>query len=583
MSPTPSTNEPALSNEQTERMRALAQGGDKDAERVLTLARAADQENAGAQFYLAHSLQEGTLGLTRDPERARKLFARAAKNGYPGAQQELDRLEKPSTSSPVPKAAGVSINLPALTPKPQEVVRFDDAIIRLAVRAYILSVPMFFKENDLIPLMAANKAHFLEDGMVILYLKTAGSAMAQGALAFHGGKSAQGMFGMNPDMQHMAGQADAQMKSQGIAVGQDFLWLAKVLPSAAMGNYAPFQARSQLSPLRQQMLIQVQMFKMNPQMAQPMIAQMQQLMPTFEEELYGSVCQLDIGLPAGYVPPQPQSVPLPLHPDSDGSTGTAFGQHASIPPVDQFRVAAEKGDVHAQYLLGVAYATGQGVQHDDTEAVRWYLKAAEQGFSVAQYTLGVMYASGQGIQHDDAEAVRWYLKAAEQGLALAQNNLGVCYDKGQGAAQDNAKAVDWYRRAAEQGLALAQCNLGVMYEQGRGVEQNYAEAANLHRKAAEQGLALAQCNLGVMYANGQGVQHDDTEAVRWYLKAAEQGFAEAQNNLGAMYAQGLGVKQSWATALAWYTKAAEQGNADGQGNLNRLKEIMTEQAQKKSA
>ena|ERR1039458_2377417 len=358
MSSTPSTNEPALSNEQTERMRALAQGGDKDAERVLTLARAADQENAEAQFYLAHSLQEGALGLTRDPEAARKLLGRAAKNGYPGAQAELvsqikeglNRLEKPAMSSPSPKNAGVNVNLPPLAPKQQEPVRFDDAIIRLAVRAYILSMPIFFKEDDLIPLIAANKAHFVEGGMVILYLKTAGSAMAQGALAFHGESSAQGLFakGMfgthSPEIQAMAGHVDAQMRSQGVALGLDFLWLAKVLPSTAMGDYGPFQAQSQLSPFRQQALITIQMLKMDPQMGQAMIAQMQQLMPTFEQELYGAVCQLDIGLPAGYAPPQPQSVPLPLH-QEDVSSGPLSQQQS----VDQCREAAEKGEPYTRY------------------------------------------------------------------------------------------------------------------------------------------------------------------------------------------------------------------------------------------
>ena len=308
MNPKPVTSESALNPKEYDRMKALADQANEDAQRVIALAIASDQENAAAQFYLADSLQEGAFGLTRDLERARKLFARAAKNGYLGAQAELDRLEKAATTSLSPKNAGVNVNLSPLAPKQQELIRFDDAIIRLAVRTYILSLPIFFKEDDLAPLIADNKSHFVEGGMVILYLKTAGSTMAQGALAFHDDRSAQGMFAQgvfgthSPDMQAMTEHLDAQMRSQGVALGLDFLWLAKVLPFAAMGDYGPFQAQSQLSPLRQQALIQIQMFKMNPQMAQPMIAQMQQLMPTFEQELYGSVCQLDIGLPAGQRP-----------------------------------------------------------------------------------------------------------------------------------------------------------------------------------------------------------------------------------------------------------------------------------------
>ncbi len=363
------TNESALSSEQSERMRALAQSGDKDAERVLALAKAADQENARAQFYLAHSFQEGALGLPRDAERARKLFARAAKNGYPEAQQELDRQNNASTSSRFRKDASVSVNLPPLTTKLQKLVRFDDAIIRLAVRAYILSIPIFFKENDLIPLMTANKAHFAEGGMVILYLKTAGSAMAQGAMAFHGTSSAQGLFGgISPDMQRLAAQADAQMRSQGVALGQDFLWLAQVLPPAAMGDYAPFQAQSQFSPLRQQMLVAVQMFKMAPQMAQPIIAQMQQMLPIWEQEVYDNVARLDISLPTEYGHTEAHSKPVRMPVESDGSAerklghqeNTSPGSHSQSEAVYQCREAAEQGNAIAQNNLGVMYEQGRG-------------------------------------------------------------------------------------------------------------------------------------------------------------------------------------------------------------------------------
>jgi TPR repeat protein len=38
-----------------------------------------------------------------------------------------------------------------------------------------------------------------------------------------------------------------------------------------------------------------------------------------------------------------------------------------------------KGDADSQYRLGIHYEKGQGVTHDDAEAVKWYRKAAEQG------------------------------------------------------------------------------------------------------------------------------------------------------------------------------------------------------------
>ena len=57
--------------------------------------------------------------------------------------------------------------------------------------------------------------------------------------------------------------------------------------------------------------------------------------------------------------------------------------------------AAEKGDVKAQYNLGVLYHTGKGVDKDYAQAALWYRKAAEQGNGKAQFYLGNLYQSGK--------------------------------------------------------------------------------------------------------------------------------------------------------------------------------------------
>ena len=84
-----------------------------------------------------------------------------------------------------------------------------------------------------------------------------------------------------------------------------------------------------------------------------------------------------------------------------------------------FRKAAKRGDVRAQYGLGLLYAYGYGVPEDKEEAAKWIRKAAKQGQTDAQYNLGIMYAYGYGVPDDDEEAARWYRKAADQGNASA--------------------------------------------------------------------------------------------------------------------------------------------------------------------
>jgi len=190
--------------------------------------------------------------------------------------------------------------------------------------------------------------------------------------------------------------------------------------------------------------------------------------------------------------------------------------------------AAQKGDVVAQYNLGVSYERGQGVAQDYVQAVYWYRKAAEQGYANAEYNLGGMYRNGQGVPKDDAQAADWWRRAAEQGLANAQDGLGSLYFLGQGVMQDYAQAAVWYRKAAEQGYAKAEYNLGVSYYFGQGVTQDYVQAVYWYRKAAEQGYANAEYNLGVSYEKGQGVPQDSAQAASWYRKATEQGYANSQ-------------------------------------------------------
>lgn len=83
---------------------------------------------------------------------------------------------------------------------------------------------------------------------------------------------------------------------------------------------------------------------------------------------------------------------------------------------------AAKGDVDAQFFLGVMYSKGQGVEQDFRRSLEWYLKAAEQGDVQAQSKLGVMYGNGHGIQQDIVQAHKWYSLAALAGNEDSRDN-----------------------------------------------------------------------------------------------------------------------------------------------------------------
>ena len=91
--------------------------------------------------------------------------------------------------------------------------------------------------------------------------------------------------------------------------------------------------------------------------------------------------------------------------------------------------------------------------------MRWWRKAAEQGYADAQFRLGLAYGSGEGVAMDKRGAVRWYRKAAEQGHAKAQTNLGYAYDNGGGVITDKREAYIWWSIAKANGNEIAAGNL----------------------------------------------------------------------------------------------------------------------------
>ncbi len=160
-----------------------------------------------------------------------------------------------------------------------------------------------------------------------------------------------------------------------------------------------------------------------------------------------------------------------------------------ISPVLLVLVSLLISPAHAQdYIKGFnAYLRG-----DYELAQREFRPLAERGNVLAQYKLGVMYNNGKGVLQDFSEAFRWFHRAAILGYAPAQNIVGVKYEKGQGVKRDYRQAVKWYRYGAEQGYANAQYRLGRMYALGRGVKRNYKEAVTWFKIAAAKGVEDAE-------------------------------------------------------------------------------------------
>jgi localization factor PodJL len=189
------------------------------------------------------------------------------------------------------------------------------------------------------------------------------------------------------------------------------------------------------------------------------------------------------------VEPNGLGVPTSETPPASFTAGTSVLPGGTPPDatIGNLEAAAVRGDVNAQFLLGLRYAEGRGVAKDDTKAASLVTKAAQQGLVVAEYRLGAIYERGVGVPKDLAQAKTWYERAAKGGNRKAMHNLAVLFADGTGVGQNFQEASRWFREGAEHGLADSQYNLGILLERGMGTEKNASEAAKWYAIAASQG------------------------------------------------------------------------------------------------
>jgi TPR repeat protein len=108
-----------------------------------------------------------------------------------------------------------------------------------------------------------------------------------------------------------------------------------------------------------------------------------------------------------------ENIAARLSPQEKAAADAALKDWKPDPDVaTPLRARAKGGDAHAALALGLMYARGQGVPHDDAQAAELMKQAAEHGLAHAQEFLGNMYETGQGVKKDLAEAYFWYRLAA---------------------------------------------------------------------------------------------------------------------------------------------------------------------------
>ena len=161
---------------------------------------------------------------------------------------------------------------------------------------------------------------------------------------------------------------------------------------------------------------------------------------------------------------------------ADTDKGTALLQRADSlyragnfeKAVEVYRQSAEEGNAEAQFDIGYAYYTGEGIGRDYTSAAMWFKRSAKQQFAKAMYNLAYCYMNGRGVPRDYDKAYSMLVESAEKNYKRAQLTLADCFARGVLVEQNEAESNKWRSRA----------------EGGSAEKQQKAEEAKTETKAA---------------------------------------------------------------------------------------------------
>ena len=224
--------------------------------------------------------------------------------------------------------------------------------------------------------------------------------------------------------------------------------------------------------------------------------------------------------------------------------------------------AAERGTEEAQFQIAEMYRTGDCVEKNPREALKWYNIAAENGSADAQYYLAEMYRMGSSSTDKNfSEALKWYKLSAENGNYDAMHELGFIYYRGDGVEQNYNEAYYWFKKSGWRDLPYY-----IHADMNFYVDKYYESAFRLYHAALEQGVEEAGYKIGEMYYYGLGVEQDYNEAFK-YLKYYNGEFREEDFDfapakvhymLSEMYQNGWGVQKNTEEAEK-LCRAAEKG------------------------
>jgi TPR repeat protein len=229
-----------------------------------------------------------------------------------------------------------------------------------------------------------------------------------------------------------------------------------------------------------------------------------------------------------------------------GSVQYSLGNHTAA--IQSYRRALDlqPNFLDARYRLALVLKLANRHQ----EAVQFMEDAAIGGVPQAQYFVGNAYRSGQGVEKNLALAIRWWTKAVEFGQQRAAESLSQLRRQALVPDQPERRrneAIEGFRQYRDElwadypdvvrnnesqslGLALLKDN-----QASNGVKVLFAEAFALGEAAHDELARLYETGLDTRLAQF------DTRILTCFTTTAADGFTPSKKALARIYGKGLGV------------------------------------------
>lgn len=243
------------------------------------------------------------------------------------------------------------------------------------------------------------------------------------------------------------------------------------------------------------------------------------------------------------------------------------GRHAMA--VEAARPLAEKGDVDALFLLGLASESGSGAMRSRDNALEFYKRAADQEHNEAKYRRALILLN-TGTEEDRNTARKELEKAAQHDAATAGRILGEAWLRGLLSEKpDSDKAIEWWTKSSKAGDDSTLVLLARLYtgEFGFPEKKDDEKAFALYQQAATKGESTAYLPLASRLLNGPEHQQNENDARKWINKALENDQLLGYYILGDYQEN---VSKDLPAAIETFTKGAEKGQPDCMLRLVRI-------------